>query len=620
MKKLLACAAIALFCLSFYPSEASAFYLWRYREDATDCTALTDGKVTDLCYENDADTFYKCEPTAGDCDTAAEWRKLNTTGNATTATTLAANGANCGIGNSPLGVDASGAAEGCFAVLTAEVDGSTTNEIQNLFETIATSSGTSPVADSSADTLTLTAGTGVTVTGDSSTDTVTIGLDSTLSDIADGTIAEDLVNTANPWADNEVADTITASNYLPLAGGTLTGELKTAAQGIEGTATDTLTDCSTFSATGGGIFYDDSEGKWKKCQDNTLSDLDTTGAGATITVEENDVTVDGSTTNVDFLGADFDVSSSPAGESNVSIAAALTRDTEWDTESEVQTAWGSVNILLETEIDASSELAALMDDETGSGALVFGTSPTIATPALTLSDGNGSAPTTDGLIKYDRTTERLQVGDGSTTREFVDVGTLTDTKLCTWDATGKEIDCNTTASGGSGSTALNLPIYSAKLTGAFTVFTPPTADACSQGAQIDAGDGNWRLLFDATTDECATWQFVVPDNYSSTPALNVYYAMSSATSLDVEFEASIMCVTSGDSADIGTASFSNVATATETVPGTAGYMKKLTITLTDDSCSAGDIAFVVLSTDANDATNDDATGDREVVGVEFDYA
>ena len=34
-------------------------------------------------------------------------------------------------------------------------------------------------------------------------------LEATLTDIADGTIAENLVNTANPWADNEVADTLT---------------------------------------------------------------------------------------------------------------------------------------------------------------------------------------------------------------------------------------------------------------------------------------------------------------------------------------------------------------------------------------------------------------------------
>jgi len=41
-------------------------------------------------------------------------------------------------------------------------------------------------------------------------------LESTLTDIADGTIAENLVNTANPWVDNEVDNGITASNYLPL--------------------------------------------------------------------------------------------------------------------------------------------------------------------------------------------------------------------------------------------------------------------------------------------------------------------------------------------------------------------------------------------------------------------
>jgi hypothetical protein len=43
----------------------------------------------------------------------------------------------------------------------------------NSFETIATPSGTSPVADSSTDTLTLSAGAGLTITGNSTTDTIT---------------------------------------------------------------------------------------------------------------------------------------------------------------------------------------------------------------------------------------------------------------------------------------------------------------------------------------------------------------------------------------------------------------------------------------------------------------
>ena len=39
-------------------------------------------------------------------------------------------------------------------------------------------------------------------------------LESTLTDIADGTIAENLINTANPWADNEVSDTLTCSDLV----------------------------------------------------------------------------------------------------------------------------------------------------------------------------------------------------------------------------------------------------------------------------------------------------------------------------------------------------------------------------------------------------------------------
>jgi len=42
-------------------------------------------------------------------------------------------------------------------------------------------------------------------------DTLYQVLEATLTDIADGTIAENLVNTANPWADNEVSDTLTCS-------------------------------------------------------------------------------------------------------------------------------------------------------------------------------------------------------------------------------------------------------------------------------------------------------------------------------------------------------------------------------------------------------------------------
>lgn len=74
----------------------------------------------------------------------------------------------------------------------------------------------------------------------------------------------------------------------------LTGELTIDENGIEGQPTDTITDCSSFAATGGGLFYDDSEGKWKKCQDNVLSDLDTNTGGATAYDDISDPDASGS--------------------------------------------------------------------------------------------------------------------------------------------------------------------------------------------------------------------------------------------------------------------------------------------------------------------------------------
>lgn len=87
---------------------------------------------------------------------------------------------------------------------------------------------------------------------------------------------------------------------------------------------------------------------------------DSTGAGGGVaTLKENNSAVgDPDITVLDFLGADFDLTESPNQEINVVVAAALTRDAEWDTSAEIRSAVG---------------------DGTGSGALVFGTSPTLST-------------------------------------------------------------------------------------------------------------------------------------------------------------------------------------------------------------------------------------------------
>lgn len=215
----------------------------------------------------------------------------------------------------------------------------------------------------------------------------------------------------------------------------------------------------------------------------------------------------------------------------------------------------------------------------------------------------------------------LQIPNGTTLPASCDVG---DQFMDTDATTGqRHYLCESTntwalqGDGGGGGTAFNeviLPIQSAKISGSFV-----TDGDATQGAQVDAGDGNWRLLFDNTTDEGAVWQFKMPNNYSSSPILEIVYSMTAATANNVEFEGAIMCVSDGDAADVGTASFSTIAVGSATVPGTAGYSDKINITLTDDSCAADDAVFVYLSTDADDLTNDNATGDREVISVSLSY-
>ena len=78
--------------------------------------------------------------------------------------------------------------------------------------------------------------------------------------------------------DGSNADGLHDHADLPLAGGVMTAEFTADDLGIEFAPGDALTNCTTFAATSGGIFYDDSEGRFKKCQDNVLTDLDTGGS------------------------------------------------------------------------------------------------------------------------------------------------------------------------------------------------------------------------------------------------------------------------------------------------------------------------------------------------------
>jgi hypothetical protein len=128
-----------------------------------------------------------------------------------------------------------------------------------------------------------------------------------------------------------------------------------------------------------------------------------------------------------------------------------------------------------------------------------------------------------------------------------------------------------------------------------------------------------QLAFDATTEEQVFWQLRMPADYASAPVLKVQYKMASATSGGVAFEARIAAVSDGDSQDVDAKGFAAANVGTATVPGTAGHLDEVSITLTNaDSVAAGDFVVVYLNRDPAHAS-DTATGDCEVIGAALTY-
>jgi hypothetical protein len=50
------------------------------RSHNTDCTTITDGKAREICCDEDDGACFVCVPSAGDCDTAGEWKRRDDTG------------------------------------------------------------------------------------------------------------------------------------------------------------------------------------------------------------------------------------------------------------------------------------------------------------------------------------------------------------------------------------------------------------------------------------------------------------------------------------------------------------------------------------------------------------
>jgi hypothetical protein len=154
------------------------------------------------------------------------------------------------------------------------------------------------------------------------------------------------------------------------------------------------------------------------------------------------------------------------------------------------------------------------------------------------------------------------------------------------------------------------------------VFLPESANFPATNFPAPGIDGQVRpyLAFDATTDESSDWTFIAPQSLTGALSAVVTYRMGSATTGAVRVQLSLEAITDNDAVDTDAASsFDTANSGGATVPGTAGHIDQLTITLTNaDSIAAADYCRLRFNRDADGTSGtDDATGDMQVLAIEL---
>jgi hypothetical protein len=155
---------------------------------------------------------------------------------------------------------------------------------------------------------------------------------------------------------------------------------------------------------------------------------------------------------------------------------------------------------------------------------------------------------------------------------------------------------------------INLYVQSAKL--------PSTSSA-----RVDAGDRMWRLLYDPSSPQSASWQFMVPSDYASSPRMHMKYAVMSAQGVPVSqstwaFRTSAI----GQGTTIQTfTTASTILTASVSASQTANTMITTSLLLTNSTnITASEMLVFELERMAGE-TLDTVSSDIAVLGLTFEY-
>lgn len=309
-------------------------------------------------------------------------------------------------------------------------------------------------------------------------------------------------------------------------------------------------------------------------------------------------------------------------------------------------------------VTTSSGLAGLISDETGSGALVFGTSPTIATPSITgaaaWEDGvrqtfnpNGTTPgfnpgsiagdpstPSNGDLWYDSTGNLLRARiNGSTVSLGAGGGGGSVATDAIWTAKGQLA----AATGSGAAVAVNVGTNGYVLTAdsgqsAGVAWAALPAGGTLTLARFNAAANqppgaayatfNTRnaiavLEYDAATDENAVFLSTIPEAADFTTGITAIlkWAAATATSGDCVWVVAFERMNT----DMDSDSFATGVSGTTTTNGTSGIPNTTSINFTGseiDGLTAGDMFRVKVTRDA-DAGGDTMTGDAQLVAVEI---
>jgi hypothetical protein len=141
----------------------------------------------------------------------------------------------------------------------------------------------------------------------------------------------------------------------------------------------------------------------------------------------------------------------------------------------------------------------------------------------------------------------------------------------------------------------------------------------SNYATLDTRNGHLVLDFDASADESAIFTGVMPQHYAGgSIVVYLHVTFSSATSGNADFEVAFERI--GTTQDTDADSFAAAKAVNVAANGTNGIPTIASITFSQaeaDGIVAGEYFRVKVTRDADDATNDTASGDAELLAVEL---